>query len=77
MLPQLLPVCGPPDTVCFFDPNFHVSAGTPAGGYWSGFGIINNASGLFNPTLAGPGIHPVIYSIGSEQCTTSALLRRL
>jgi PKD repeat protein len=69
--PVNFPVCGAPDTVCFFDPNFYLTTASPAGGVWTGFGVINNASGLFNPTLAGPGIHPVIYTIGFGQCTRS------
>ncbi len=69
--PTTWPVAGPGDTVCFFSPLFVLTGNSPAGGYWSGFGIVNNLSGTFNPTLAGPGLHPVFYSIGSGQCTTS------
>ncbi|MEI7801703.1 MAG: PKD domain-containing protein, partial [Bacteroidota bacterium] len=69
--PTISPVAGPGDTVCFFSPLLVLTGNSPAGGYWSGFGIVNNLSGTFNPTLAGPGLHPVFYSIGSGQCTTS------
>lgn len=69
--PTTWPVAGPGDTSCFFSPLLVLTGNSPAGGYWSGFGIVNNLSGTFNPTLAGPGLHPVFYSIGMGQCTTS------
>ncbi len=69
--PTIWPVAGPGDTACYFDPLLVLGGNSPAGGYWSGFGIVNQNSGTFNPTLAGPGLHPVIYSIGTGQCTTS------
>ena len=69
--PTSWPIAGPGDTACFFSPLLVLTGNSPVGGYWSGFGIVNNLSGTFNPTLAGPGLHPVFYSIGSGQCTTS------
>ncbi len=69
--PTSWPVAGPGDTACFFSQLLVLTGNSPAGGYWSGFGIVNNLSGTFNPTLAGPGLHPVFYSIGMGQCTTS------
>lgn len=35
-----------------------------SGGVYTGNGITNSSSGLFNPLIAGPGIHTVTYSIG-------------
>ena len=37
------------------------------GGVWSGAGITNSVSGTFNPGIAGPGAHQVIYTI-AENC---------
>ncbi len=33
------------------------------GGVWSGVGIVNSSTGLFNPDIAGPGIHEIIYTL--------------
>ena len=41
--------------------------GTPAGGTWSGTGV--NATGLFNPSVAGPSV--LTYSFGSGTCLTT------
>ena len=38
------------------------------GGTWSGPGITNANTGLFDPAIAGDGIHTITYSIGSGQC---------
>ncbi len=32
------------------------------GGTWTGVGIVNSATGEFDPTVAGPGIHTITYS---------------
>jgi gliding motility-associated-like protein len=43
-------------------------AATP-GGVWSGTGIINTSSGLFNPLTAGPGPHVITYTLNlPNQC---------
>ena len=43
------------------------------GGIWSGNGITNSSTGLFNPNLAGEGIHTITYTIegscGAESTT--------
>lgn len=45
--------------------------GTPAGGTWSGTGIVSGPK--FNPSLAGPGLHTIAYSLtNSSGCTNSA-----
>ncbi len=50
-------------------------AGSPSGGSFSGTGVVFNA---FNPTLAGPGIHPITYSYtdynGCSAETTASIL---
>lgn len=45
-----------------------------AGGTWSGPGV--SASGLFNPSVAGPGTHTISYTIGVSPCqaTTSKVI---
>lgn len=39
---------------------------TVAGGYWSGPGIVNPLIGEFNPTVAGAGIHTVVYTVTNQ-----------
>ena len=46
-------------------------AATP-GGVWSGTGIINTSSGLFNPLTAGAGTHTITYTLNlPNQCPAS------
>jgi hypothetical protein len=40
------------------------------GGVWSGPGV--SPSGLFNPSVAGPGTHIITYSLGSSPCNSSS-----
>lgn len=50
-------------------------SGLPAGGSFSGTGVVFNA---FNPSVAGPGIHEITYTysdgFGCEVCTTQSVL---
>ncbi|MFN3951172.1 MAG: gliding motility-associated C-terminal domain-containing protein [Thermaurantimonas sp.] len=46
--------------VCQNDPPFALTNASPAGGTYSGPGVSNNA---FNPALAGPGKHPIQYTL--------------
>ncbi len=48
--------------VCVSDDPFYLIA-VDAGGQWSGPGIANSNSSLFDPKLAGPGTHTITYSI--------------
>ncbi|MBL4703393.1 MAG: PKD domain-containing protein, partial [Flavobacteriales bacterium] len=47
-----------------------------AGGIWSGTGIINSVTGEFDPIIAGPGIHEVMYSMAGAcgDTTTSTIV---
>jgi hypothetical protein len=45
--------------------------GTPAGGIFVGAGIAAGSS-VFDPTLAGPGIHQIYYLVGRGRCPSSA-----
>jgi PKD repeat protein len=43
---------------------------TPAGGTWSGIGITNTSTGLFNPSVSGVGTFNAIYSVSNNfNCT--------
>ena len=55
-----------PDTLCDSDLPISIVA-AEAGGVWSG-GAYINSSGSFDPSIAGPGVHPVTYTLscGSE-----------
>ncbi|MDP2721814.1 MAG: T9SS type A sorting domain-containing protein [Bacteroidales bacterium] len=49
---------------CETDP-FSILTGLPVGGDFSGDGVTNN---LFYPQDAGPGIHPIVYSLKESGC---------
>ncbi|MGE0562053.1 MAG: gliding motility-associated C-terminal domain-containing protein [Flavobacteriales bacterium] len=53
-------------TFCENDATINLSA-TDAGGVWSGSGITDTSLGTFNPSVAGVGTWPIIYTI-SGQC---------
>ncbi|HMY83188.1 MAG TPA: gliding motility-associated C-terminal domain-containing protein [Saprospiraceae bacterium] len=52
---------------CANDNNKIQLTGTPTGGSWSGIGV--TPDGKFTPSVAGEGIHKIIYTIGSGNCT--------
>ncbi len=43
-----------------------------SGGVWSGTGITDPTSGIFNPSLAGPGTHLISYSITIGSCSSTS-----
>lgn len=45
---------------------------SPSEGTWSGSGIINNAEGIFDPSILIPGDYPVTYSIENGACSSMA-----
>jgi PKD repeat protein/photosystem II stability/assembly factor-like uncharacterized protein len=56
--------------LCPEDPSFALIGGIPAGGNYSGPGVSGNQ---FSPTLAGPGIHNLLYSYTDvNSCSESA-----
>ncbi|MFM9055221.1 MAG: PKD domain-containing protein, partial [Bacteroidota bacterium] len=67
---------GPGDTVCVDAPPFTLSGFFPsAGGTWSGPGIVNASTGLFDPALAFQGLSvttpfTLYYSYGQGNCYT-------
>jgi hypothetical protein len=54
------------DTVCLSDGIQPLSAGTPAGGTYTGAGVSGNT---FDPILAGTGMHAITYSYSDGNCT--------
>ncbi|MCK9322147.1 MAG: hypothetical protein M0P32_09120, partial [Bacteroidales bacterium] len=54
--------------LCEFNPSFNLVAADP-GGVWSGTGITNATNGTFDPTVAGPGLHTITYSITNGTCS--------
>jgi len=50
----------PAGPFCNYDPPYDLSAAS-AYGTWSGAGIINSNTGLFDPAVAGPGMHVITF----------------
>jgi len=64
-------IAGPDKTFCIDDMPAPLTGFTPAsGGVWSGNGIVNSATGLFNPSLAGVGNSKLFYDYGTGTCAT-------
>jgi PKD repeat protein len=62
-------IAGPNDTLCIFDGLLQLTGFTPAtGGQWSGAGITDPTTGVFDPLVTGGGLHPLIYSFGVGNC---------
>jgi gliding motility-associated-like protein len=85
----MTPLCGtfpimfsPVDTLCFsanMDTLTLVAeVDDPTGlgnGVWSGAGIIDSINGLFNPNLAGEGVHTVYYTYDLNDCLSNDSLQ--
>lgn len=50
--------------VCANAGNMVTFTAVQTGGTWSGSGLVDASAGTYNPAIAGPGLHNVIYSIG-------------
>jgi PKD repeat protein len=60
---------GTNDTICIDQGPYQLIGFIPAsGGTWTGLGIIDNTSGLFDPQVAGAGTHTLTYSYGVGNC---------
>ena len=59
---------GPNDTLCIDQGILFLTGNTPTNGTWSGSGIIDAASGAFDPEVAGGGLHILTYSYGVGSC---------
>jgi hypothetical protein len=58
------------DTICFQEFGMPLNTGTPAGGTYTGPGVL---PGMFNPSIAGLGTHTITYTYaGPGGCTSSA-----
>jgi PKD repeat protein len=57
--------------LCEFNPAITLVAAT-GGGTWSGAGIVNSATGLFDPSVAGPGTHMITYKITDYNACSAA-----
>lgn len=56
-------------SVCITVPEFALNTATPAGGTYSGAGVMAN---MFNPTVAGAGVHTITYTYtDGNNCTNS------
>ncbi len=62
-------VC-PAGPMCQTDPAITLTPAT-AGGIWSGLGITDVSAGTFDPSVAGPGSHTIVYTLacGSDSIT--------
>ena len=64
---------GPQAEVCLNQDPLLITGGTPLGGTWSGPGIINGNTGVFDPSTLSPGTYEIIYTILDDDsgCTAS------
>lgn len=62
-----------PASFCTDDNNSYALGATPAGGVWSGSGVVQNADGTysFRPSIAGPGNHQLTYTLPSDAGSAS------
>ncbi|MGI9158699.1 MAG: PKD domain-containing protein, partial [Saprospiraceae bacterium] len=60
---------GDNDTICINSGLYQLAGFEPAtGGLWSGNGIMNTQTGVFDPELAGGGNIPLTYTFGNGNC---------
>lgn len=57
------------NNVCIDEPAFALPTASPAGGAYSGPGVSN---GIFDPAIAGVGVHSITYTVTVLGCTGSA-----
>ena len=62
----------PVDVLCTSDGAFSLIASVP-GGIWQGDGILNSASGLFDPSQAGAGTHTITYQLPGNCAGTATI----
>lgn len=55
----------PVDVFCIYDPPYDLES-TPAEGSWSGDGITDPATGMFDPAIAGPGGHQITFTTETD-----------
>jgi gliding motility-associated-like protein len=80
-----LPTCAPPLVICCYSSINPIGplcangaqvtmTGETPGGTWSGTGIVNPATGVFDPTVAGVGSHEVTYTLACGSSTITVLV---
>ena len=62
----------PAGPYCLYDVNDFLNASQP-GGTWSGTGIIDPATGEFDPGIAGVGVHTITYTTTGNCATTTTI----
>lgn len=61
---------GADDTLCVSAGAITLTGFSPGGGTWSGAGITSPA-GVFDPAVAGTGVHSLVYTFGTGTCQTT------
>ncbi len=56
------------DTICIDDTAITLSGNIPANGTWLGNGITDADAGVFDPAVAGAGVHTLTYTYGVGNC---------
>ncbi len=59
---------GPNDTLCIDDGLYVLNNAFPNGAIWSGTGIVDPQNGIFDPQLAGGGLHVLTYTLDNGNC---------
>lgn len=59
------PITQPLNDICVSGNVLTITGGTPSGGVWTGPGVTN---GVFDPSIAGLGTHPLTYTVTSGTC---------
>ena len=59
---------GPNDTVCIDEGLILLTGAFPNNAFWSGNGIVDAGSGIFDPQLAGGGWHVLTYTFDNGNC---------
>ena len=58
----------PVSAICSASSSFNLSS-SASGGTWTGVGIVDAQLGTFDPSVAGPGTHQIIYSVSAGACS--------
>jgi hypothetical protein len=69
VIPSTTPTLSAFSAVCKTDPAFTLTGGLPAGGSYSGAGT---SGGMFDPNVAGAGLHTIVYSFTDPNGCTGA-----
>ncbi len=73
--PQPDATINPVSPICVNANSIYLSAASMgSGSYWSGNGIVDHLSGLFDPSVAGAGTHTISYFIDNGACADSATI---